>query len=241
MQRVLVTGAAGAIGRPVVEELERRGHAVRGFDLVPTPGLLDAHVGDLADRAAVERAMDGITAVVHLGAYPNPAPIETLVGPNLLGVEHVLEAARKQAVGRVLLASTVQVFGPTDPGRMMSCEERVPLNLYALSKLWAEELGAMYARVHGMSVVAARIGWMVRDEPEATLMRERGWFHAYLSRGDVARFCAMVVEAETLPFAVVAVVGPEGAARFDLEPARRLVGWEPRDVFPAGLPFPFTR
>jgi uronate dehydrogenase len=241
MQRVLVTGSAGTIGRPVVEELRRRGHEVRGFDRVPTPGLQDSVIGDLADGAAVERATAGMTAVVHLGAYPNPAPIETLAGPNLLGVHHVLEAARKHGLRRVLLASTIQVFGATDPGRLVTSEVREPGNLYALTKLWAEEHGAMYARLHGMSIVAARIGWMVRDEGEATLMRERGWFHAYLSRADVARFCAMTVEAEELAFSVMAVVGPEGAARFDLEPARRLLGWEPRDAFPAGLPFPFER
>jgi uronate dehydrogenase len=241
MQRVLVTGSAGAIGRPVVAELLRRGHEVRGFDLVPTPDLPDAVVGDLSDGAAVERATMGITAVVHLGAYPDPAPIETLAGPNLFGVHHVLEAARKHAVRRVLLASTIQVFGATDPGHLVTSDVREPGNLYALTKLWAEEHGAMYARVHGMSIVAARIGWMVRNQREAALMHQHGWFHAYLSREDVARFCAMTVEAEQLPFSVMAVVGPEGAARFDLEPARRLLGWEPRDAFPAGLPFPFER
>jgi uronate dehydrogenase len=241
MQRVLVTGSAGAVGLPVVEELVRRGHEVRGFDLLPTPGLADAHVGDLADSAAVERATEGMDAVVHLGAFPNPAPIETLTGPNLLGVHYVLESARQHGIRRVVLASTIQVFGPADPGRLATADERQPGNLYALTKLWAEEHGAMYARVHGMSIVAARIGWMVRDEREAAHMRESGWFHAYLSRGDVARFVAMAVEAERLPFAVMAVVGPEGVSRFDLEPARRLLGWEPRDVFPAGLPFPFER
>jgi uronate dehydrogenase len=241
MQRVLVTGSAGAVGRPVVEELARRGHEVRGFDLVPTPGLADTVVGDLADAACVERATAGVNAVVHLAAFPNPAPIETLVGPNLLGLHYVLEAARRHAVRRVVLASTIQVFGPTDPGRLVTAAEREPGNLYALTKLWAEEHGAMYARVHGMSIVAARIGWMVRDEREALHMRERGWFHAYLSRGDAARFVAAAVEAEHLPFAVMAVVGPEGGSRFDLEPARRLLGWEPLDVFPAGLPFPFER
>lgn len=198
-------------------------------------------VGDLADRAAVERATQGMTAVVHLGAYPNPAPIETLSGPNLLGVEHVLEASRKHAVRRVLLASTIQVFGGPVPGRLMTSADRQPQNLYALSKLWAEELGAMYARLYGMSIVAARIGWMVRNEGEAVHLRQLRYFHTYLSRADVASFVALAIEAETLPFAVLAVVGPEGASRFDLEPARRLLGWEPRDVFPAGLPFPFER
>jgi len=238
MHRVLVTGAAGAIGRPVVEALKIRGHEVRGFDLVPSEGGV---VGDLGDRDAVRRAMSGMDSVVHLGAVPNDAPLETLVGPNILGVAHVLDAAREHGVRRVILASSIQVVGRPPPGRRVSATDREPGNLYALTKLWAEELGGMAARLHGLSVVAARIGWMVRNEGEATHLRERGWHHAYLSRGDVARFFIAAIETETVPFSVMYVVGPEGAERYDLEPARRLLGWEPRDVFPDGLPFAAER
>jgi len=238
MHRVLVTGAAGAIGRPVVEALRLRGHETRGFDLVASEGGV---VGDLGDRDAVRRAMSGMDTVIHLGAVPNDAPLEALVGPNILGVAHVLDAAREHGVRRVVLASSIQVVGRPGPDRRLTAEDREPNNLYALTKLWAEELGGMAARVHGLSVVAARIGWMVRNEGEAAHMRERGWHHAYLSRGDVARFFIAAVEKETVPFAVMYVVGPEGADRWDLEPARRLFGWEPRDVFPEGLPFPAER
>jgi uronate dehydrogenase len=182
-----------------------------------------------------------MTAVVHLAAVPNDAPMETLVGPNILGVHHLLEAAREHGVGRVILASSIQVVGRPAPGRKVTSADREPHNLYALTKLWAEELGGMYARVHGMSVIAARIGWMVRNEGEASHMRDKAWFHAYLSRGDIASFFALAVETKEVPFSVMYVVGPEGADRFDLEPARRLLGWTPRDIFPQGLPFPAQR
>src|SRR5947207_1120508 len=68
---VLVTGSAGRIGQAVVGELKRRGHKVHGFDRVPTPGTDAALVGDLTDPAAVQRAMAGAAALVHLAATPD--------------------------------------------------------------------------------------------------------------------------------------------------------------------------
>ena len=98
MARVLVTGSAGAIGRPVCSELRAAGHSVRAFDLAPTPDVDDAVVGDIVDRDAVTLATRGMDAVVHLAAIPTDAPIETLVLPNVLGVHHVLGADRKSVV-----------------------------------------------------------------------------------------------------------------------------------------------
>src|SRR4051812_50181598 len=68
---VLVTGSAGRIGQAVVRELRARGHAVRGFDLVPTPGLDTSIVGDLSDGAAVRRGGGGGAGPVHLAATPD--------------------------------------------------------------------------------------------------------------------------------------------------------------------------
>jgi uronate dehydrogenase len=241
MHPVLVTGSAGAIGLPVTEELLRRGHLVRGFDRRPSPAASESLVGDIADRDAVRRAVSGTSAVVHLAAVTDDAALETLAGPNLLGVHHVLDAAREHGVSRVALASSVQVGGRQPPDRPLSANDRQPSNMYALTKVWAEELGGMYGRVHGMTVISARIGWMVRNEREAKRLRELGWFHAYLSRGDAGRFFAAAIEATDAPSSVMYVVGPEGTSRYDLEPAKRLLGWEPRDVFPAGLPFAAER
>lgn len=240
MARVLVTGSAGAIGRPVCAELRAAGHAVRGFDLAPTPDVADSVVGDIADRDAVRSAFAGMDTVIHLAAIPTDAPIETLLGPNVLGVHHVLEAARDQATSRAILASTVQTVGHLSRERRVTAHDRAPGNHYALTKVWAEEMGALAARRDGLGVLLPRIAWMVRNPVEAKRMDELRVYDFYLSPRDAARFFRVAVEAATIDDRVMFVAGPECAARFDLEPARRL-GFEPRDRFPEGLPFPAER
>ena len=68
--RVLVTGSAGAVGRPVVAALREEGHDVRTFD---RHGDADV-TGDLADVDVVDEAVEGCEVVVHLAACPDVAP-----------------------------------------------------------------------------------------------------------------------------------------------------------------------
>ncbi|MGE3913751.1 MAG: NAD-dependent epimerase/dehydratase family protein, partial [Chloroflexota bacterium] len=169
-RRVLVTGSTGAIGQPLSRYLSGRGHTVRGFARRPTPGLTDYVEGDLTDREAVRRAVNGVDTVVHLGAYPNPADfIDVLLGPNVIGLYHICEAAVEFGVRRLVLASTVQVItGHAGLGRPVTVEDGpAPINHYALTKVWAEATGDMYARVHNLSVISVRIGWLPRDTADA--------------------------------------------------------------------------
>ncbi len=107
---VLVTGSAGRVGQAVVKELLARGEIVRGFDRVPTPGLPDSHVGNLTDTDAVRRAAEGAHAVIHLAATPDDADFMSEILPNnIIGLHHVLEAARLAGARRLVLASTGQV------------------------------------------------------------------------------------------------------------------------------------
>src|SRR5689334_24413656 len=145
-RRVLVTGSTGAIGQPLCRFLIERGHSVRGFARRPTPGLDDYVVGDLTDRDAVRRAVEGMDAVVHLGAYPNPADfIEVLLGPNVVGLYHVCEAAVEFGVARLVLASTVQVTtGHKFRDRPVKVEDGpASVNHYALTEVWSEATGEM--------------------------------------------------------------------------------------------------
>jgi nucleoside-diphosphate-sugar epimerase len=240
MARVLVTGSAGAIGRPTCAELRAGGHIVRAFDLHATPDVDECAVGDLADREAVASAMRDVDAVVHLGAVPTDAPFDALVGPNVVGVHHVLEAARAEGVRRVALASTVQTVGHLSRERRVTVDDRKPDNRYALTKIWAEEMGALAARVHGLEIVLARIAWMVRNVGEAKRLDEVRAYDLYLSPRDAGRFFRFAVETQTTGCTVMYVAGPECKNRFDLEPARRF-GFEAHDRFPEGLPFEFAR
>ncbi|HEX6767606.1 MAG TPA: NAD(P)-dependent oxidoreductase, partial [Polyangiaceae bacterium] len=186
MARVLVTGSSGAIGRPACSELRARGHFVRAFDLAPTPEVDEALTGDVADREAVLRAAAGMEAVVHLAAVPVDAPLATLVGPNILGVHHVLEAAREHAVRRVVLASTIQTVGHLSRERRVTAADRAPGNHYALTKTLAEDMAAMVSRRDALSIVVARIAWMVRNPTEAKRMVELGAYDLYVSPRDTA-------------------------------------------------------
>ena len=238
---VLVTGSAGAIGRAVAPALVKRGHRVRGLDRQASDLLDDEHVGDLADRAAVDAAFDGVDAAIHLAACPDAHGdfIDDLLRPNFIGLYHVLEAARAVKIQRLVLASSIMtVDGVEHPGRPLRPEDGVaPMCHYALSKVYAEEAGRMYARLHGMSVLAVRIGWYPRGAFRIShLGRWRGSPH-YLSPGDAARFFIHAIEAPHVPghFAVLfASSKVEDEPRYDPQPARDLIGYEGRDVFPAG-------
>src|SRR4051794_6189463 len=92
---LLVTGAAGRIGRAVVRELEARGHRVRAFDVIEATGATDVVVGDITDGAAIGRAARGATALIHLAATPDDDDfLSRLLPNNIVGAYHVLEAAR---------------------------------------------------------------------------------------------------------------------------------------------------
>jgi uronate dehydrogenase len=234
--RVLVTGSAGAIGKPVCDFLAQRGHAVRRFDRAPSDGA-DVVVADIADTTAVSRSCSGIEAIVHLAATPDVAPFLELVPPNVVGVFNVLDSAREHGVRRVVLASSVQVSWSQGPHERRTATHTAPRNHYALTKLWAEQMAEMYSRMFPITIVAARIGWMVRNLDEAIHMREREMMPNYVSRRDISHFMACAVEAPDVRFSVLYAIGPGGRDSYDLGAARDAIGYDPQDHFPAGLPF----
>ena len=166
--------------------------------------------------------------------------IRLLEGPNVRGLFHVLDAARHEGITRVVLASSIQVLGTWwEPGaRPASTSVAAPINHYGLTKVWAEQMGQMYARVYDLSVIAARVAFMVRGPEEAQRLARRRLFDTYLSRGDVGRFFAAAVEAPAIDFAVLYAVGAGGERLFDMEPTARLIGFTARDRWPEGLGFP---
>jgi len=245
-QRVLVTGSTGAIGEPVCERLLARGHTVRGFARRPSPVVQDYVEGDLSDRDKVRQAAEGMDTVIHLGAYPNDADfIDVLLEPNVRGLYHICDAAREFGVKRLVLASTLQTVsghGYPEGKTIRIADGPKPVNHYALSKVWAEEMGDMYARVHKMSVINARIGWLPRNPKEAKgLMASKIGADVFFSHRDAQLFFERCVEApDPQPgqcVTVFAISRPKNFERLELEPARRILGYEPQDVWPEGLPY----
>ena len=239
---VLVTGSSGRIGSAVVAELRKRGHAVRGFDLVPTPGLPDMVLGDLTNVDAVRRAMRGVTSLVHLAATPDDDDFLARIVPNnIIGVYHVLEAARDSGVKRMILASSGQVVWGTrltGPWPVGVDVQPSPKYWYAAGKMFLEAAGRAFADGFGMSVIAVRLGWCPRTREQVEEIAAAEWAQdVYLSPGDAGRFFACAVEATApISFAVVyATSKPVKTLRYDLETTKKLLGYEPREQWPTGI------
>ena len=238
---ILVTGSAGRVGQAVVRELLARGECVRGFDRVPTPGLADAHVGQLTDGAAVHRAAAGVGAVIHLAATPDDADFLTdLLPNNLAGLYHVMEATRLAGAKRLVLASSGQVNWwqrERNEGLIRPEHPLTPRYWYAAAKVFAEAIGQGYAETHGLSVIAARLGWCPRAGQEAEFAALDWAPDVYLSPNDAGTFFHAAVKApDMIRFAALyATSRPVRTAHFDLAPTKALLGWEPQEQFPAGM------
>jgi hypothetical protein len=117
-----------------------------------------------------------------------------------------------------------------------------PVNHYALTKVWAEAMGDMYARVHNISVISARIGWLPRNPTEAAnLVKAKHGPDVFFSHNDAAQFFERCVESPTPEPGQSAILfatsRPAAMERLDLTSAHEVIGYEPEDVWPDGLPF----
>jgi UDP-glucose 4-epimerase len=177
---VLVTGGSGFIGSHVVDALVRDGLAPRIFDLAPSPvhPEIDTVVGDLADTRALERAMAGCSAVLHLAAAADVGEVEAdpveAERRNARCTLAVLEAARRTGVPRVVYASTVWVYSDVVAE---SVDEDTPLrhpsHLYTATKLAGELYCRSYRELYGLESTVLRFGipYGPRARPAAVIPR----------------------------------------------------------------------
>ncbi len=112
--RILVTGGGGFLGQEVVNQLLARGEHVRSFGRAPQPALaargVEVACGDLADAAAVDRAVAGCEAVIHTAAKAGVwGAWEAYYQPNVVGTQNVLAAMRRHGVARLVYTSTPSV------------------------------------------------------------------------------------------------------------------------------------
>lgn len=177
---VLVTGGSGFIGSHVVDALRRDGYVPRIFDLSASPFHrdVDTVVGDLADTGALERAMRGCSAVLHLAAAADVGEVEKdpveAERRNARCTLSVLEAARRAEVPRVVYASTVWVYSDVVADAV---DEDTPLchpaHLYTATKLAGELYCRSYRELYGLESTVLRFGipYGPRARPAAVIPR----------------------------------------------------------------------
>jgi len=147
---VLITGATGAVGPGVVYALHQAGYQIRSFSIDhPSAGLfpqsVEIVVGDITDQVAVQSAMQGVDAVVHLAALlhidnQSSGMREKYEHVNIGGTSTVVDAAIKAGVTRVVLFSTIAVYGHTEGCVLNEMSPTNPETFYAQTKLAAEKI-----------------------------------------------------------------------------------------------------
>ena len=167
--RYLVTGGAGFIGSHIVTRLVGEGHEVRVLDnlcagsldnLAHLGGSFEFHEGDVGDPLAVDRAVEGVDVVFHQAALASvPLSIERPLDTHracVTGTVHVLDAARRLGVKRVVYAGSSSAYG--DAPEMPKRETHVPevLSPYAAAKLAGEYYCQSFAAAYNLEVVRLR-------------------------------------------------------------------------------------
>ncbi|MFW6449316.1 MAG: NAD-dependent glucose-6-phosphate dehydrogenase Azf [Halobacteriota archaeon] len=237
---VLLTGAAGHVGRAIlggIEEEYRWRLLDREHPGEDVPG--EVIIGDITDQAVVTEAVEGVDAVIHLAGDPRrDAGWDSVLHNNIHGTYVVFEAAARAGVERVAFASSNHAVGAFESDarvpdiyrrgsafRLDGSELPRPGNLYGVSKAAGEVLGRYYHDRHGLSVVCVRIGNLTEGRPPRDYERGQAM---WLSYRDCAHLFDRCLQAE-YGYLIVYGISDNDRRFYSLEPARRHLGYEPRD------------
>jgi uronate dehydrogenase len=225
MQSVLVTGAAGGIGTRLRKLLKDIYPRLRLSDLRAPADLAGDEefvAADLADMRAVERIVEDVQGIVHLGGHSVEGPWETILRSNIIGCYNLFEAARRAHVERILFASSNHTVGFYPRRRRIGADVTLrPDSRYGVSKAFGESLGALYAYKHGLRVICLRIGNLA-DAP-VDLRRMSIWLHP----DDLVQLIRIGLEHPDLRYEVFYGVSENARGWWDNAAAFRY-GYRPR-------------
>jgi nucleoside-diphosphate-sugar epimerase len=228
-RRVLLTGAAGRIGRTLIPWF-REWYDLRLLDRRPIPGHPEAIITDLSDTAALRSAMEGVDVLVHLAACPNDESfLDVLVPDNIVGAYNTFEAARLAGVTRIVFASSVQTIREYPPEYEVQITDFPrPNTIYGATKAFGEALGRWYYETHGIEFIALRIAGFRRAGrpfPEDPARLGDLW----LSERDSTGIFRAAMEKPNIGYAVVFAISRGPKTRASIQPLRDSLGYEPRD------------
>jgi uronate dehydrogenase len=200
-RRLLLTGAAGGLGRALRPRLQRYCDALRLSDIAdlgsPAAGK-ELHRVALQDRAAMLALLRDVDAVVHLGGVSTESAFEPILDANVVGVFNLYEAARRNGVRRIVFASSNHVTGFYRQDEVLDAKAPLrPDGLYGVSKAFGENLSRLYWDRHRIETVCLRIG---SSFPEP---KDRRMLATWLSYDDLERLVVASLSAPVVGHTVV--------------------------------------
>jgi len=225
-QRILLTGAAGGLGRQLRPRLKAYCERLRLSDCQSlgqaAPGE-EIVIADLADKAAMLQMTQEVDVVVHLGGISTEQPWEPILAANIVGVYNLYEAARKQGVKRIVFASSNHVTGFYRQDEVISPRDPVrPDGLYGVSKAFGENLAQFYWNRYGLETVSLRIG---SSFPEP---KDRRMLATWLSYDDLERLVMSALTAPIVGHSIIYGMSDNHTRWWDNGEARH-IGYRPQD------------
>jgi uronate dehydrogenase len=227
LEKIILTGAAGALGSHLRGMLAGKCKALVSIDLAAAPAALAANEAwaqvDITDIAALQPLMAGAEMVVHFAAIPDERSMEELWGPNFLGAYTVWESAWKAGARRIVYASSIHAVGMYRANEGIGTDvPHRPDTFYGLAKCFAEDLGRLYWEKRGLESVHLRILSCTETPQNARALG------TWLSRPDLVRLVERAIEAPLTGFAVA--YGVSGNDRAPVSNARAgFLGYKPQD------------
>lgn len=226
LERLLITGAAGGLGRLSRDRLSGLARVLRLSDVAP---LGDARANeeimpcDLGDKAEVMRLVEGCDGILHLGGISVEDHFERILNANIVGITNLYEAARKHGRPRIAFASSNHAIGFYRQDETI--DARAPLRpdgLYGLSKCYGEAVASLYHDKFGIETAIIRIGSCF-PEP-----KDRRMLSTWLSPDDFISLISRVFDAPKIGLSIVYGVSANPRVFWDNRHAEHL-GWQPKD------------
>jgi nucleoside-diphosphate-sugar epimerase len=224
--RVLVTGASGAIGPRVVRAFWQKGYQVRTFSIDASPSGMfppntDIIVGDITDQVAVRSAVRDMDAVVHMAGLlhinnPLPELREKFEYVNISGTANLVDSAIREGARRIVLFSTIAVYGSIDGQTYNEKSSVRPETCYAKAKLDAEKIILNARRDSGEPIgVVLRLGAVYGSRVKGNYKRmvEALAHNRFIPVGDGLNKRTLVYDEDVAVATILAMEHPVAAGR----------------------------
>lgn len=222
--RILLTGAAGNLGKVLRDRLKRYADVVRISDIADLGAQREQEEivpCNLADPHAVHELVAGVDAIVHLGGVSVERPFEEILPANIQGTYNLYEAARRHGVRRIVFASSNHVIGFYKQGEMLDADTVPrPDGYYGISKAFGEQMASFYFDRYGIETVCLRIG---SSFPEA---KDRRMLITWLGYDDLEQLIKRSIFVPDVGFAIVYGASANRDRWWDNSKATR-VGFQP--------------
>ncbi len=225
LRKLLVTGAAGGVGKAIRPLLPQLADSVVLSDIaaIDDPGANEQVVAcDLTDRQAVGALVDGVDGIIHLGGLSVEHAFDAILQANFLGTYNLFESARRNGRPRIVFASSNHVIGYYRRDQRLDASVLPkPDSFYGLSKAFGENLASMYFDKFGQECLSVRIGSCFPKPKNPRMLA------TWLAVEDFADLCARAFEAPRLGNAIVYGASDNDETWWD-NAQTAFLGWKPK-------------